>query len=212
MKTRLLIFIFAIVAIGVGVFSISITSSIDDISNPKSDVNSTFSEDLISDKDFVFGFYSKVAEQNPESNLFFSPLGISMAFSLAYEGAEGETARQMQQTFDFEKDDKKRGEMVAELLERLDSKDLYRVTELDLQKGAGGGFRRQTLGQPAPGVNGRRVVVGQEEHGAVETCGARTSSDTSRHGIGERREVRSGEPLPGRCGQRVIGVLVKIST
>ena len=127
MKTRLLIFIFAVVAIGVGVFSISITSSIDDISNPESDANSTFSEDLSFDKGFVFGFYSKVAEQNQESNLFFSPLGISMAFSLAYEGAEGETARQMQQVFDFEKDDKKRGEMVAELLERLDGKDLYKL-------------------------------------------------------------------------------------
>ena len=126
MNARALIFIFAIVAIGFGVFIMSTISSIDDISNSNSDVNS-ISKDFPSEKDFIFGFYSKVAEKNPESNMFFSPLGISMAFSLAYEGAEGETAMQLQQAFDFEKDDKKRGEMVAELLEKLDGKDLYKL-------------------------------------------------------------------------------------
>lgn len=121
-----MIIILAVAAIGIlGTFTV--LSPVSDSNNDSSVNNSTSENVSSSHKDFVFGFYSKVADQNPESNLFFSPLGISMAFSLAYEGAEGETATQMQQAFDFEKDDKKRGEMVAELLERLDGKDLYKL-------------------------------------------------------------------------------------
>ncbi len=127
MNTRHLIIIIVVAVIGVGVFSTFSALFPDVNSNSENIVNSAPESLPTNNKDFVFDFYSKVAEQNPESNLFFSPLGISMAFSLAYEGAEGETARQMQQAFDFEKDDKKRGEMVAELLERLDGKDLYKL-------------------------------------------------------------------------------------
>ena len=127
MNTRHLIIIIVVAVIGVGVFSTFSALFPDVNSNSENIVNSAPESLPTNSKDFVFDFYSKVAEQNPESNLFFSPLGISMAFSLVYEGAEGETARQMQQAFDFEKDDKKRGEMVAELLERLDGKDLYKL-------------------------------------------------------------------------------------
>lgn len=72
-----------------------------------------------SKSDFVFGFYSEVAQQNSEENLFFSPLGIDMAFSIAYEGAEGDTAKQIQQVFDFEIDDYKRGEHAKDLMAGL---------------------------------------------------------------------------------------------
>lgn len=79
-------------------------------------------EESTGDKDFVFAFYSEIAEKD-KSNVFFSPLGISTAFSMAYEGANKNTASEMQHVFDFEKDDSKRQNAVSELLSKLNHKD-----------------------------------------------------------------------------------------
>ena len=79
-------------------------------------------------KDFVFAFYPEIAKASPESNLFLSPFGISTAFSMAYEGAAGNTASEMQQVFGFISDDQKRRESISDTLARLDSKnDLYKL-------------------------------------------------------------------------------------
>ena len=64
------------------------------------------------EKDFVFAFYSDVAKRNPDSNLFFSPFSISTAFSMAYEGAIGDTASEMQKVFGFISDDQERKESI----------------------------------------------------------------------------------------------------
>lgn len=85
-------------------------------------------DDSSDEKDFVFAFYSEIAKDSPESNLFFSPFGISTAFSMAYEGAAGNTASEMQQVFGFISDDQKRREAISDTLAKLDSKnDMYKL-------------------------------------------------------------------------------------
>ena len=56
--------------------------------------------------DFAFDLYRAVAADGKEDgkNLFFSPAGIHTAFSVLYEGARGNTARQMLDAFGFEPD------------------------------------------------------------------------------------------------------------
>ena len=76
-----------------------------------------------SQEDFIFTFYSKVVEQDTEANVFFSPLSISTAFSIAYEGAKGETASQIQQVFDFDENDSKRHKKISDVLSRLNHED-----------------------------------------------------------------------------------------
>jgi|GEM_PF-2026619 len=44
---------------------------------------------------FAANLYRKLAEENPEANLFFSPYSISRALVMSAEGARGETALQM---------------------------------------------------------------------------------------------------------------------
>ena len=74
-------------------------------------------------KDFVFAFYSEVAEKDNQSNIFFSPFSISTAFSMAYEGAAGNTAYEMQKVFGFISDDHERMESISNTLDRLNHKD-----------------------------------------------------------------------------------------
>lgn len=123
MNTKLIVFLAVVVAIGIGILSVFSVPSLDPNSNNNLKVDEPLQEKSPSNKDFIFGFYSEVAQQNPEENLFFSPLGINMAFSIAFEGAEGNTANQMQHAFDFEPDDKKRGEKVETLMEQLNEKN-----------------------------------------------------------------------------------------
>ena len=85
-------------------------------------------DDSSDEKDFVFAFYSEIAKDSPESNLFLSPFGISTAFSMAYEGSAGNTASEMQQVFGFILDDQKRREAISDTLAKLDSKnDKYKL-------------------------------------------------------------------------------------
>jgi serpin B len=98
--------------------SSDILTNIDD-NNNDSATNESFSEQ----DDFVFAFYSEVAKINSGSNIFFSPLSISTAFSMAYEGADENTAVEMQQVFGFESDDQKRQKEISDILSRLNHKD-----------------------------------------------------------------------------------------
>lgn len=80
------------------------------------------------EKDFVFAFYSDIAQKHKDSNLFYSPFSISTAFSMAYEGSAENTASEMQQVFGFISDDQKRKETISDTLEKLNSKeDLYKL-------------------------------------------------------------------------------------
>ncbi len=106
------------IVLGVGVLYISEDGSSDVlVNNDDSAINPS------EQKDFVFAFYSEITEKDEKSNIFFSPLSISTAFSMAYEGAKENTASEMQQVFGFESDDAKRQKAISELLSRFNHKD-----------------------------------------------------------------------------------------
>ncbi len=57
---------------------------------------------VIANNKFTFDIYSKITEKG--KNVFFSPLSISSAFAMVYEGASGKTADEIQSVFHFPKD------------------------------------------------------------------------------------------------------------
>lgn len=52
---------------------------------------------------FAFDLYKEIAKEE-KGNIFFSPLSISMALALAYEGAVGETREEMKKVLHFDND------------------------------------------------------------------------------------------------------------
>ena len=58
------------------------------------------SSHVLANNEFALKFYSKIV-QNTDDNVFFSPLSISSAFALLYEGTQGDTAKELQETFGF---------------------------------------------------------------------------------------------------------------
>ena len=111
----------AAVAIVSGIFAVQYVS--EDVSSDTLGESDGSTINKSEKKDFVFAFYSEVAEKNKHSNIFFSPFSISTAFSMAYEGAMGNTASEMQDVFGFEEDDSKRHEKISETLLRLNPED-----------------------------------------------------------------------------------------
>jgi serpin B len=53
--------------------------------------------------DFAFELYGQLA-QNSKGNIFFSPYSLSSALAMTYNGASGNTAKQMAQTLHFDTD------------------------------------------------------------------------------------------------------------
>lgn len=74
---------------------------------------------------FAFAFFSKIPDQ--KVNIFFSPYSISDAFSMAYEGAKGNTAKQLQSVFGFIPDDATRKNTIKSQNEQLISTDKYQL-------------------------------------------------------------------------------------
>ena len=58
------------------------------------------SELVKGNNEFAFDFYKQIASSS-EKNLFFSPYSISFALAMTYEGAEGETAKEMRKVMSF---------------------------------------------------------------------------------------------------------------
>ena len=106
-----------VIVLGIGILYISENNSADVLVN-----NDGSNLDKSEQKDFVFAFYSEIADKD-KSNIFFSPLSISTAFSMAYEGADENTASEMQHVFGFESDDTKRQKAISELLSQFNHKD-----------------------------------------------------------------------------------------
>lgn len=51
--------------------------------------------------EFATDLYFRVADENAEKNLFFSPFSISSALAMTYAGAKGETEREMAEVLNF---------------------------------------------------------------------------------------------------------------
>jgi len=66
---------------------------------------------------FAFDMYTKLCNDPHynESNLFYSPISMSSALAITYEGARGSTADEIQKVFHFPKDDVMRREGFAAL-------------------------------------------------------------------------------------------------
>lgn len=52
--------------------------------------------------DFAFKAFAKISATEPEKNVFISPLSISMAVAMAYNGADGTTKQGMAKALDFQ--------------------------------------------------------------------------------------------------------------
>ncbi|MFH0827395.1 MAG: serpin family protein [Candidatus Omnitrophota bacterium] len=87
--------------------------------------SSLFAEDANSVVDannqFAFELYARY--KSSEENIFFSPYSISSALAMAYEGAEGTTADEIQAVFHFPKDDSLRREEFQRINNRINRKD-----------------------------------------------------------------------------------------
>lgn len=57
---------------------------------------------------FAIDFYSNLTQNDSTSNVFFSPISISTAFSILYEGARQNTSQEIQNVFGFPEEEQKR--------------------------------------------------------------------------------------------------------
>ena len=72
---------------------------------------------------FAVDFYKKIIQADANSNQFFSPTSIYIAFSALYEGAEGNTAFQMEDVFGFEPDSQERHMLLGNTITSLNRDD-----------------------------------------------------------------------------------------
>ena len=72
---------------------------------------------------FAIDLYSEMNASNNKDNIFFSPVSISTAFAIAYEGASNNTADEIQDVFDFPQDDEKRRDSFLSLIKDLNKED-----------------------------------------------------------------------------------------
>ncbi len=72
--------------------------------------------------EFALDFYYHLKDEE-EGNIFFSPYSISSALAMTYEGARGQTAKEMQNVFYFPKDDNLRRTEYAEMFNKINKKD-----------------------------------------------------------------------------------------
>jgi len=70
-----------------------------------------------SSNDFSFEMYNQLVDGN--NNIFFSPYSITIALGMAYEGARGETADEIQSVIELPADDNTRRDMVRSLQTQL---------------------------------------------------------------------------------------------
>ncbi len=70
---------------------------------------------------FAVDFYSQISDG--DDNMFFSPISMYTAFSMLYEGAQNNTAEEMQQTFAFEPDQIPRHNSTAHLISSINRDD-----------------------------------------------------------------------------------------
>ena len=77
---------------------------------------------------FAVDFYKELAGN--DGNIFFSPAGIYVAFSMLYEGVQGETADEIRDTFGLIEDDAARRQAMSDMVSSLNRHDPYSVLEI----------------------------------------------------------------------------------
>ena len=71
--------------------------------------------------EFAFDLYDELKSE--EGNMFFSPYSISTALAMTYEGAKGDTAKQMEEVLHFPEEDILRQSNFARIQNILNKKD-----------------------------------------------------------------------------------------
>ncbi len=71
---------------------------------------------------FTFDFYSNLKDKE-DGNIFFSPYSISTALAMTYEGARGQTAKEIQSVFNFPEDSSARRPNFAAVYNQLNKRD-----------------------------------------------------------------------------------------
>ena len=72
---------------------------------------------------FAFDVYSEFKEESENENIFFSPYSISVALTMTYEGAKGQTAEEMQSVLRVPKDDNLRKANFAKIINEINKED-----------------------------------------------------------------------------------------
>ena len=91
--------------------------------------NATIPQNIVTrNNEFAIDFYKQISSN--DGNLFFSPLSMYTTFSLLYEGADENTANEMQQVFGFEPNDIIRYIDTVHLLSAINRDDLRSTLNL----------------------------------------------------------------------------------
>jgi serine protease inhibitor len=84
-----------------------------------------------SDNKFGLKLFKQIISQEKDQNVFISPLSVSMALGMTYNGADGETQKAMQQTLELQglslKEVNESYQSLMELLDQLDPKVQFKI-------------------------------------------------------------------------------------
>jgi len=76
-----------------------------------------------SNNELSIKLYNQLSAQDQNQSIFFSPFGIYMAFGMAYEGSDGNTAKQIESVFKFIPSNQDRWNEFSNLYNNLNRKD-----------------------------------------------------------------------------------------
>ena len=122
MKNRLLNILAAILLASVLITTGCVDNSVkedDQDPTPNAMVLGGFNEFVNSSNFFSFDMYGELV--NGSENVFFSPYSITTALGMAYEGARGKTAEEMESVLDIPRDEDARLDMMKELQNMLNA-------------------------------------------------------------------------------------------
>ena len=99
--------------------SVKNRSTLDDTGATKEGVNAVVN----ANNQLAFELYSQFNEESKDSNIFFSPYSISIALTMTYEGAKGQTAKEMQSVLHIPEDANVRRPNFARIFNEINKKE-----------------------------------------------------------------------------------------
>ena len=119
MNTIISIFVAIIISCIFSSGSAKKTSKVDDAGATKQGVNAVVN----ANNQLAFDLYSQFNEESKDSNIFFSPYSISVALTMTYEGAKGQTAKEMRLVLHIPEDASMRRSSFAKIYNEINKKD-----------------------------------------------------------------------------------------
>ncbi len=127
MKKAILSIIVVAILIIVSIFSINWIYKTGDFSSGPEPT--TVHELVNCSNEFSFEMYKQLAKDKSQENIFFSPYSITTALGMAYEGARGDTAREMAHVLNFPAENETRWSMMKSFQEYFNSiSDSYNLS------------------------------------------------------------------------------------